>query len=410
MSSQVNSVVYFVDNLNSPFVVTDIKKIAAKVDSVVLFHTGRNPDRTGLPVNVIVMENYLQWNEFQPLKVLIKNLSFCITVYLSECRMVKKILPFKKALATLASNIFKAQQVTKILGSKTDLKIKDPVFYSFWFYDCIFLARLKQIGYCRRAIVRAHGGDLFEYRGSIRNNVLFRNYQLKYIDRVMPVSKTGTRYLQEKYPAFSRKIVTSFLGSRSHQGISKLPDDGPVIVSCARVRNIKRIHLIAESLRHLNIKLTWYHIGDENLANKTDATIPLYIKNKQHLAEKSNIIYKPLGALTNEEVYEFYRTVPVSLFLSLSQTEGLPVSMMEAISFGIPVLSTDVGGCREIVTAHTGILIPENIRPEEVARVLENFLLSDKNSETFRYGVRKFWEAHFNIENNYKDFYEYLLS
>lgn len=45
----------------------------------------------------------------------------------------------------------------------------------------------------------------------------------------------------------------------------------------------------------------------------------------------------------------------------MSLSEGIPVSIMEAISFGIPIIATNVGGNAEIVNDETGVLIPVNI-------------------------------------------------
>ena len=101
-----------------------------------------------------------------------------------------------------------------------------------------------------------------------------------------------------------------------------------------------------------------------------------------------------------EEIFEFYKETPIDLFISLSEAEGVPVSMMEAISFGIPILSTDVGGCREIVMEETGILIPLQTDMKDVARIISTFKDSNKNSTQFRNGVRTFWAEHFDVEMN----------
>jgi len=74
---------------------------------------------------------------------------------------------------------------------------------------------------------------------------------------------------------------------------------------------------------------------------------------------------------------------------------------MEAISFGIPVLATDVGGCREIVNNQTGILIKPSLTSESVAEKLKYFTFSELNNERFREGVREFWMQNFCAYQNY---------
>ena len=81
---------------------------------------------------------------------------------------------------------------------------------------------------------------------------------------------------------------------------------------------------------------------------------------------------------------------------------------MEAISFGIPVMATDVGGCAEIACAQTGSILPKKFNCSDVAKQITEFKESSKNNETFRKGVRLFWEKHFEVSSNYTQFFKSL--
>ena len=61
------------------------------------------------------------------------------------------------------------------------------------------------------------------------------------------------------------------------------------------------------------------------------------------------------------------RSQPIDIFINVSSSEGLPVAIMEAISFDIPIIATNVGGTSEIVTPETGILIAPDSAPELIA-------------------------------------------
>lgn len=399
--------IYFVDEIQTPFVINDIKQIASKVDVLYLFSVDVLDNKESLPKNVIVFEAFINWNSYKPIKLVIRNFIPIIGIYLNECLKLKKILPFKQSITLITSNIFKAECVNE--------KFKHPLFkysnlesivaYSFWFYDCIYLAWMRRKGWIKKAISRAHGGDLFEERSSLSGKILFRHFQFKYLDQVYSVSKSGELYLKSKYKTYANRISTAYLGSSDVGWNENFNfDEEFVLVSCAKVRDIKRIHKIAEMLQYINFPMTWIHLGDENLNQENDDTIPLYIQNVKELASKSNIKYVPKGWMSNDEIMQFYKEQQVNLFISLSEAEGIPVSMMEAISFGIPILSTDVGGCHEIVNKKTGVLIPLDTGSEEIARMISDYKSSNKNSIEFRKGARRFWEDNFNADKNYLKF------
>jgi hypothetical protein len=69
-----------------------------------------------------------------------------------------------------------------------------------------------------------------------------------------------------------------------------------------------------------------------------------------------------------------------------------------------------VGGCKEIVTEETGILIPLETEMKEVARIITEFKDSPKNTGEYRKEVRTYWEKHFNAEKNYKDLLNSIIS
>jgi glycosyltransferase involved in cell wall biosynthesis len=403
-----SSFIYFVEDTETSFVLNDLRQIAKKYDRVILLSAESIDNKNELPENTEVFENFINWKQLNIKQVFLSNFFSILLIYFKECLASRKLLSFKESIALLCSNFYKAAECQKVLSELKDLDIKTTPFYAFWFYDCIYLARLKQLGIASKTYARAHGGDLFEERSSLYGKVLFRHYQLGLIDNVFSVSETGTNYLKNKYPAYSGKILTLYLGSFHHDFSNTILDDNFTLVSCAKIRDIKRIHLIAEALKYINFNCTWYHIGDENLTAKNDEGIPLYLSAKESLKSKSNITFKPIGSLSNTEVFDFYRSTPINVFISTSASEGIPVSMMEAISFGIPVISTDVGGCHEIVNESSGMLIPSESKPEEIALAINEFRNSDKNGVIFREKTKLFWLNKFDAAINYNHFFNLL--
>ena len=152
---------------------------------------------------------------------------------------------------------------------------------------------------------------------------------------------------------------------------------------------------MVDVLKHIEIPITWHVIGNgpdfENF-KKIVTTLPNHVE----------VIF--YGLLSKDEINNFYFTHEINLFLSVSSSEGLPVSMMEAQSYGIPIMSTDVGGCNEICNDETGFLIEKDFDPKEVARKIMEFSNSSKNTNIFHQQCRSYWEKYFNAQVNYKSF------
>jgi colanic acid/amylovoran biosynthesis glycosyltransferase len=86
----------------------------------------------------------------------------------------------------------------------------------------------------------------------------------------------------------------------------------------------------------------------------------------QQLAESLGISHavKFLGTMPHAELLEHYANNVVSAVVLASIElgdgchEGIPVSLVEAMSYGIPVVATRTGGIPELIQPHTGLLVP----------------------------------------------------
>lgn len=320
-----------------------------------------------------------------------------------ECSLVKSSLKRKLYLSYfIAKSEIVYDESVKILSHYRLEEFDGVTFYSYWFHDVAVVAiRLKK--YCaaksKRAVSRAHGYDLYAYRNSA-GYLPLRYYILKNIDNVYPCSENGSSYLKEHYPNYSDKIQTAYLGSRDC-GEGK-PSSGDVfqIVSCCHLTPIKRIDLLAEALRELKdsgLKLKWTHFGGGDSLEKLKA----YCSDNLNFMECHF-----LGGIKNTELLEFYKTTPVDLFINTSSSEGLPVSIMEAGSFGIPSIATDVGGTSEIVRdGQTGFLLPADLTPDKLAqKIKEALLLPPEQKVKLRENCRSLYLENFCAEKNFSEF------
>ena len=298
------------------------------------------------------------------------------------------------------------EELVKILTDCGLQNYSGVTFYSYWFYDIALAAlKLKQcfdIG-SKRAVSRAHGYDLYAYRNPF-HYLPMRNYILENIDMVYPCSQNGSNYLKKLYPSYSDKIQTAYLGTTDY-GVSVIKKDSSFhIVSCCHIVPEKRVELLAQSLAQLKdsgLKLKWTHFGGGVGLDSL----------KKYAEESLNFMeYHFTGEVKNSELMDYYKNNHVDLFVNTSSTEGLPVSIMEAYSFGIPSIATDVGGTGEIVqNGETGYLLDADITVDELAGKIEFFaLLPDAEKLLLRKKCRSLWEMEFCAERNFTKFAQQL--
>ena len=118
-----------------------------------------------------------------------------------------------------------------------------------------------------------------------------------------------------------------------------------------------------------------------------------------------------MGQVSNTELMEYYNSNHVDLFLNTSSSEGIPVSIMEAQSFGIPVIATDTGGVKELVKEGTGSLLPIDFDPEDLSKLIEYYTtLTEEEVVKTRMNSYNNWKSNFNAASNYSEFIQRVNS
>ena len=295
-------------------------------------------------------------------------------------------------------------EARKILQKVHIDKDKKYLFYSYRFeyqpYVADIIKRRKKLD-CP-IISRAHRYDLYEDRRKDKY-IPMREYLLSAINYVFPCSLDGKNYLSSLYPKYSEKIETRFLGTLDYGAKQIRRNDRFRIVSCSNVVKVKRLDCLVEALKKITeYKIVWTHFGDgpelENI-RKMSRSLP------------DNISVDFRGNVANKDLMEIYQNENFNLFVNVSESEGIPVSIMEAMSFGIPCLATNAGGTGEIIENNvSGVIIPVSSSPEQIENQIKRFIQMDDGTY---YGLcnkaRKKWLDKFNATENYKEFNTELL-
>ncbi len=277
--------------------------------------------------------------------------------------------------------------------------------YSYWMdYDAYTACLLKRkysqsITSC---ITRCHRGDLYEE--AARGGYLpMRRVILTETDRICSISDDGLCYLRRRYPAWIRdNLSVSRLGTPDYGMAVPADRDSLRVVSCSWVRKVKRVQLIAGALKAVNFRVSWTHYGS---GPEMDA-----------LEEAVRSINNPAvecclrGECRNEEVLREYRQHGYQVFINVSEHEGVPVSIMEAMSFGMIVIATDVGGTRELIEeGRNGYLLEKDAAGEQLAERLKQLSLKSREElAAMSARSREIWREKYAAQTNYPAFYEYL--
>ncbi|WP_299099018.1 glycosyltransferase [uncultured Winogradskyella sp.] len=302
------------------------------------------------------------------------------------------------------ANALKEAKLIESFIEKSNLN--NPVFYDYWFVNStLSLAYLKSKKSISNLYCRAHGFDVFNERWDC-GSVPFRQYILKNIDKVFAISNYNKEYFNQQLTKYSEKVKVAYLGVRANK--SKLESQLKVdekttflIVSCANLFPFKQIQRIPELLCLMKLEhktIRWVHFGDGPKEKEV-------LEAAQHLP--SNITFDYKGHVANQKVLDFYSENDVDLFLSLSLKEGLPVSMMEAQSFGVPIMAYSIFGIPEIVNDTTGVLLDLSATNEDIAQ--EIALIVEHKISFSKSEIKSFFNKNFSAESNYKNFTKNLL-
>ena len=268
------------------------------------------------------------------------------------------------------------------------------VFYAFRMHLHLgSLYYLKEYFPNSKFISRGHGYDLFQYRWDYKY-IPMQARCLKEMDLVLAISDHGKKYIIEEYKLDKEKVFLNYLGKEDH-GLGKYEKSSSLrLVSCSRMDPIKRLDRIISTLSLSKLSIEWTHIGGgKGLNDLTSKAMKL----------PDNVKTNFLGMKTNEEVLSLYKNMPFDLFINVSEEEGLPVSIMEASSFGIPSVATDVGGSSEIVNEKTGFLIEKDFSDLKLLQIIESYYnLEDRKKMNYRNQARETFIKKFNSKENSK--------
>jgi glycosyltransferase involved in cell wall biosynthesis len=306
---------------------------------------------------------------------------------------------FKTMLVSLNNAI---QIENHILSNFNKQELKNIVLYSYWCDDsALALALLKKKYPSLKIISRTNGWDLY-FETNKYNYLPFKPFITNNLNEIFTISTKGKIYIKKYWNTHCSPKI-SHLGVIPNS-ILDINKNEIILISCSNLIKLKRVDLILEALKTIkSINIKWVHFGDGP---------ELEALTQKSVSVDSNIKIEWKGRVKNHEIISYYKENKPSLFINVSSSEGIPVSIMEAFSFGIPVIATNVGGTNEIVEdGKNGLLLHSNPTVIEVANAIIKILTLD-NVRLNNFKINAFETVHskFNAEKNYTSFCQQIQS
>ena len=163
-------------------------------------------------------------------------------------------------------------------------------------------------------------------------------------------------------PSLSKKVAMVHLGVniKDLKNKKSITNNSFTIVTPAELKEHKgHVYAIEAAKKLIDLGITnfkWFFYGSGPLLNKLQQDV-------KELSLTNHCYFH--GLIDHQQLLNKYENNKVDIVVSSSISvldifEGIPVSLMEAMSYEIPVIATDCGGTKELVDGESGILVNQN--------------------------------------------------
>ena len=248
----------------------------------------------------------------------------------------------------------------------------------------------------------AHRSDI------VSNNVLSK--KLTHASFIRFISKSGIK-LAEKYTELpGNKVKMLHMGVEIPDSVCRSGDykknDKFVILCPANMIPVKGHSFLIEALS--------LSLNQEKIELKLAGSGPLKeALEKQVKRLGLDGIVKFLGHVPHDELISMYRMASIdavilpSLDLGDGLHEGIPVSLMEAMSYSIPVISTSTGGIPELLHDGAGVLVTQG-NAQALADAIDHLISEQLTAQKIAKKGRVRVDEQFNLDSIAKTLVEWF--
>ncbi|MEE9412099.1 MAG: glycosyltransferase family 4 protein [Methylococcales bacterium] len=240
-----------------------------------------------------------------------------------------------------------------------------------WSYIRLSTIFLLAKAFRKKTIWHIHTGELHTYYAdSCTLEKYIISYVLRNADVVIALSFNSKKMIEDVEPRSSIQILLNTVNVNDYEVKNREIHDPVNVLLLGRLEYRKGIHVILKAIKILADKnISFVLAGDGDIEGtrkfvkensfETIVTVPGWISGDQKLA-----------LLKEADIY-----------ILPSYQEGLPISILEAMSAGLPIISTPVGGIPDaVIDGENGYLIG----PGDSEALASKILLLSKDLNTWK--------------------------
>ena len=342
----------------------------------------------------------------------------------SSSKFVKKVKEIARFFAQ-HSFLYGALRIKILLSAPSgfiqhylSLKREPEIIVFHYIFDCYNY--LKQNKNTKAKIVLFVHADstknsmLLEYFPHVKGTSVERKldkiseYVMNNVDRVISISKIAATYFVRERPQLESKIGTVVNGiddiSSEQLAFVKESKGKPYnkkyrLISCGSINGRKGQWIVIEALKKLPAEIR----------NEIEYTIvgdgPQRITLEEDVIKSGLQNVRFVGSVPNMDVYKYLAGANIAILMS--NNEGLPLSLIEALRCGLAGISTRVAGIPEVVVdRYNGVLIEPDV--DQLYEILLH--LGDYDWEEMGHKSRILFEEQYTFERMKKDYLGILES
>lgn len=303
---------------------------------------------------------------------------------------VKKNFPQVRVhqIETLTNNLHPNKILITIYKIRKILKQINPDIVHLHSTVAGTLGRIASIGLNTRVIFTVHGSSFTPGVGRKREIFakMVERSLVPFTDKLIFVSKFDQKLWNTQIKKFAQKdkgIVIYNGVEDSKNPIEKKKNDKIEICMAARFSPPKNQELLIDTINKnfFSDKIHITFLGEGELQKKCEK-----------IAQRKKSVFSFEGAVQN--VSKYYENADIVMLIS--NFEGLPISLIEALPLSKPVIASNVGGIPEIVDGSNGFCV-ENTQ-KDIALKLEKMINNPELLKEMGKNSRTLYEKKFRIQ------------